>query len=310
MAKKRRTDDSAPPPAPAPGEPSEAGVQSKPVPGLYLVATPIGNLRDITLRALDLLRGADVIACEDTRVTRKLLQAYKITTPMLSYHEHNAQTTRPKLVERLESGEVVALVSDAGTPLVSDPGYKLVEAAVGAGIFVTALPGASSLLAALTLSALPTYRFFFAGFLPAKSAARQKALADFKGVPGTLIFFESAARLAAMLSDADSVLGGTRSASVARELTKKFEELRRGSLQELAGHYASAGAPKGEVVVLIGESAEKGASFSAAELDNALLSALTQHSLRDAVDAVAVLSGLPRKQVYARALALSAQEEP
>jgi len=308
MAKKRKTDSVAPPPAPAPREPNEAGVQSKPTPGLYLVATPIGNLRDITLRALDLLRGADVIACEDTRVTRKLLQAYGITTPMLSYHEHNAQAMRPKLMKRLESGEVVALVSDAGTPLISDPGFKLVEAAVVLGVAITSLPGASSVITALTLSALPTDRFFFAGFLPAKSAARRKALAGFKEVPGTLVFFESAPRLQAMLADASTTLGAERPASVARELTKKFEELRRGPLCDLAAHYRSAGAPKGEVVVLIGQGADQEASLTPEELDESLKSALAQHSLRDAVDAVVALSGLPRKQVYARALAVSEQE--
>src|SRR5499427_4131194 len=194
--------------------------------GLYLVATPIGNLRDITVRALEVLAAADLIACEDTRVTRKLLDRYGIATPLTPYHEHNAAEVRPKLIARLADGAAMALVSDAGTPLVSDPGYKLVREARTAGASVTALPGASAALAALTLSGLPTDRFLFEGFLPAKEGARRARINELKRIPATLVLFESGARLAAALADLAAELG-PRQAAICRELTKLYEEVRR-----------------------------------------------------------------------------------
>ena len=270
------------------------------------MATPIGNAGDITLRALDLLRRADRIACEDTRVTGGLLARYGIATPLLAYHEHNAARMRPLLLERLRRGETIALVSDAGTPLVSDPGYKLVRAVVEAGIPVTTLPGASAALAALVLSGLPTDRFFFAGFLPPRSAARRTALAELAGIAATLIFFESAGRLADALADMAAVLGA-RDAAVARELTKLYEEVRRGTVTELAAHYAAADRPKGEIVIVVGPPAAA-AEASDAAIDDALRAALATQSLRDAVAAVAAALGAPRRRVYARALALAASE--
>ena len=285
-------------------EGSDPDRSCKPSPGLYLVATPIGNTGDITLRALETLKGADLIACEDTRVTAKLLTRFGIHAHAVPYHEHNAAAMRPRLLEKLREGQVVALVSDAGTPLISDPGYKLVQAVVEAGLPVTALPGANALLTALQLSALPTDRFLFLGFLPNKSAARRAAIEEVAGLGATLVCYESAQRLAALLADLAGALG-PRPAAVARELTKLFEEVRRGTLPELAAHYAEAGPPKGEVVVVIGPPADSEAeTLDEAGLDAALRQALAASSLRDAVATVARLSGQPRKAVYARALAL------
>jgi 16S rRNA (cytidine1402-2'-O)-methyltransferase len=270
--------------------------------GFYLVATPIGNLGDISRRALDVLRRADRIACEDTRVTRKLLSAEGIATPLTAYHDHSSPGDRRRLLDAVAGGKAVALVSDAGTPLVSDPGYKLVREAIAEGLPVTALPGPSAPLVALLLSGLPSDRFFFGGFLPAKSGARRKALQDLQRLDASLIFFEGASRLAASLADMAAVLG-PRDAAVARELTKLYEEVRRGSLAGLAAHYAEAGAPKGEIVVVVGPpAAEEDAGF---DLDAALADALTHASLRDAAAAVAAASGLPRRRVYARALELA-----
>src|SRR5215510_13533176 len=218
--------------------------------GLYLVATPIGNLRDITVRALEVLAAADLIACEDTRVTRKLLDHYGIATPLTSYHEHNAAEARPKLIARLADGAAIALVSDAGTPLVSDPGYKLVREARAAGTNVTALPGASAVLAALTLSGLPTDRFLFEGFLPAKEEARRARITELKRIPATLVLFESGARLAAALADLAAELG-PRQAAICRELTKLYEEIRRGDLGTLAREAAHADEPRGEIVIVV-----------------------------------------------------------
>ena len=276
---------------------------SKPAPGLYVVATPIGNLRDVTLRALDLLAGADLVLCEDTRVSSRLMRAYGIATPLAVYNDHNAARVRPDILRRLQTGAAVALISDAGTPLVSDPGYRLVREAAAAGIAVTALPGASAPLAALVAAGLPTDRFLFAGFLPPRSGQRRSALAELAAVPATLVFFESPRRLAASLADMAAALGGARDAAVARELTKLHEELRRATLAELAAHYAAAGAPKGEVVVVVGG---PGAAAAAdpQDLDAALARALAAHSLRDAVAAVSAATGQPRRAVYARALAL------
>jgi 16S rRNA (cytidine1402-2'-O)-methyltransferase len=267
-----------------------------------LIATPIGNAEDITLRALAQLAAADVIACEDTRVTAKLLARHGIARPLLAYHDHNAERVRPLLLDRLRRGERVALVADAGTPLVSDPGFKLVRAAVAEGLPVTALPGPAAPIAALVLSGLPADRFLFAGFLPAKSAARRNELARLAAVPATLLFFETAPRLAASLADMAAVLG-PRPAAVARELTKLFEEVRRGDLPLLAQHYAAAGPPKGELVVVVGAAAAAAAPSEAA-LDAQLATALRDMSLKDAATAVAAATGQTRREVYRRALAL------
>lgn len=272
------------------------------MPGLYIVATPIGNIRDITLRALDVLAGADLLACEDTRVTQKLLRAYDITgVKTFPYHEHNAETVRPKLMARLRAGEIVALISDAGTPLVSDPGYKLVREAVADGITVFAIPGASASLAALVSAGLPTDRFFFGGFLPPRSAARRNALRETAEIGGSLIFFESARRLADSLADMAAVLG-PRPASVARELTKLHEEVRRGTLEELAAHYRESGPPKGEVVIVVGARREGAPDV---DLDELLHAAMHEMSLRDAAGAVSQATGQPRRKVYGRALELA-----
>jgi 16S rRNA (cytidine1402-2'-O)-methyltransferase len=273
--------------------------------GLHVVATPIGNAEDVTLRALRTLGDVAVIACEDTRVTAKLLARHGIATPLVSYRDHNAERMRPKLLERLRRGEAVALVSDAGTPLISDPGFKLVRAAVAEGIPVTTLPGPSAPLAALVLSGLPSDRFLFAGFLPAKETGRRRDLAELANVPATLIFFESATRLAAALADMASVLGD-RDAVAAREITKLYEEVRRGTLAELAAHYRDAGAPRGEVVVVVAPPSSRPAPELTAEaLDRRLAVALAEMSVRDASAAVAAATGLPRRDVYARALALA-----
>ncbi len=272
--------------------------------GLHIVATPIGNLGDITLRALEVLAGVDAILAEDSRVSRKLLTHYGISKQVLPYHEHNAAEMRPKIVARLKAGEALALVSDAGTPLISDPGFKLVRALVDEELPITALPGPSSLLTGLVLAGLPTDRFFFEGFLPPKSAARRTRAEELRDVPGTLIFFETGPRLAASLADLASVLG-PRDAAMARELTKHFEEVRRGPLTELAEFYADAErAPKGEIVLLVAPPDETEAA-SAEDIDTALKAALKTSSLKDAVAEVTKTSGAPKRDVYQRALALS-----
>jgi 16S rRNA (cytidine1402-2'-O)-methyltransferase len=270
-------------------------------PGLYLVATPIGNLGDISLRALELLASADVIACEDTRVTRKLTERFGIKTPLMAYHEHNAEEARPKIMARLDQGGVVALVSDAGTPLISDPGYKLVRATVEAGHPVTALPGASAVMAALNVAGLPTDRFFFEGFLPPKQAGRQKRIAELITIPATLVLFESGPRLGGALADLAAGLG-PRAATVCRELTKLHEEIRRGSLASLAQHYADGGETRGEIVIVIAPPAED--DGSADDLDAMLRRALARVSVKDAVGEVALATGRPRREVYQRALEL------
>jgi 16S rRNA (cytidine1402-2'-O)-methyltransferase len=271
--------------------------------GLYLVATPIGNLGDITLRALETLAAAHVIACEDTRVTRRLTEHYGIATPLTPYHEHNAAEARPKLLGRLAAGEAVALVSDAGTPLVSDPGYKLVRAAQDAGHAVIALPGASAVLAALGVSGLPTDRFFFEGFLPPKSAARRKRIAALAAVPATLVLFESGARLPATLTDLAEGLGA-RGAAVCRELTKLHEEVRRGDLVQLAGDYAAGGETRGEMVVVVAPPQDDDGA-TAGDVDALLRQALGRVSVKDAVGEVALATGRPRREIYQRALDLS-----
>jgi 16S rRNA (cytidine1402-2'-O)-methyltransferase len=272
------------------------------VPGLHVVATPIGNLGDISLRALETLAGADVIACEDTRITRRLTQHYGITTPLTPYHEHNAAAARPKLLTRLAEGQSVALVSDAGTPLISDPGYKLVRAAQDAGHRVIAAPGASALLAALSVAGLPTDRFFFEGFLPPKQAARQKRIAALAGVPATLVFYESGPRLTAALADLSAALG-PRPAAVCRELTKLHEEVRRDDLEALAQAYAAGLETRGEIVIVVAPPAEE--SATSADIDDLLRNALSRVSVKDAVSEVALATARPRREVYQRALALS-----
>lgn len=283
---------------------------SKLPPGLYLVATPIGNLGDITLRALETLRGCDVIMCEDRRATARLLQHYGVATPTQSYHDHSTASVRTAIIERLRDGARIALVSDAGTPLISDPGYKLVRMAVAEGLHVSALPGACAPVMALSLSGLPTDRFFFAGFLPPRQAARKAQLRQLAAVPGTLIFFESPRRLAACLADMAGIFGD-RPAAVARELSKFFEEVVRGSLSELAQRYGADGPPKGEIVILI-DSPEavpgQTGDMPESDLDSRLQAELSRYRLKEAVARVTADTGLPRKQVYARALALSGQD--
>lgn len=275
---------------------------AKAAPGLYLVATPIGNLGDISLRALELLAGADVIACEDTRVTRKLTGRYGIATPLTPYHEHNAAEARPKLLARLAEGQAVALVSDAGTPLISDPGYKLVRAACEAGHTVTALPGASSVLTALSVAGLPTDRFFFEGFLPPKQAARQKRVAALANIPATLVLFESGPRVAAALADLAAAFG-TRPAAICRELTKLHEEVKRGDLETLAREYANGAETRGEFVVVVAPPADDEGTID--DVDDLLRQALMRTSVKDAVGEVALATGRPRREVYQRALVLS-----
>ncbi|MFZ0025696.1 MAG: 16S rRNA (cytidine(1402)-2'-O)-methyltransferase [Pseudolabrys sp.] len=275
---------------------------AKAEPGLYLVATPIGNLGDITLRALEVLAGADVIACEDTRVTRKLIERYGITTPLTAYHEHNAAEARPKLLARLAGDQAIALVSDAGTPLISDPGYKLVRAACEAGHSVSALPGPSSVLAALSVAGLPTDRFFFEGFLPPKQAARQKRAAVLANIPSTLVMFESGPRVAAMLADLAAAFG-KRTAAVCRELTKLHEEVKRGDLETLAHEYTAGAETRGEFVIVVAPPAEE--EEISDNVDELLRQALRRVSVKDAVGEVALVTGRPRREVYQRALNLS-----
>ncbi|MEX0807622.1 MAG: 16S rRNA (cytidine(1402)-2'-O)-methyltransferase [Dongiaceae bacterium] len=270
---------------------------------LAIVATPIGNLGDITRRAIETLAAADLVLCEDTRVTGRLLMHLGLKRPLRPYHDHNAARMRPEILGVLATGQTVALVSDAGTPLISDPGYRLVRDAVAAGHNVTPLPGASALLAALAIAGLPTDRFLFAGFLPPKSAARRTAIAEFRNLRATLLFYESGPRLAAMLADLADLLG-PREAAVARELTKLYEETRRDRLDALAAHYAAAGGPKGEIVVLVGPPNEDAAILDDAALDAMLTERLARLPLKTAVDEVAGTSGRPRREVYRRALAL------
>jgi 16S rRNA (cytidine1402-2'-O)-methyltransferase len=272
--------------------------------GLYLVATPIGNLRDITLRALETLAAADVIACEDTRVTHKLLDHYGITAPLTPYHEHNAAAARPKLLARLAAGEAVALVSDAGTPLVSDPGFKLVRAAREADHAVIAAPGASAALAALVVAGLPTDRFFFEGFLPAKDGARRARIAELSPIPATLILYESGPRIARTLGALADGLG-PREAAVCRELTKLHEEVRRGDLSALARAYDEGAETRGEFVIVIAPPDADATASSDHDVDTLLRQALQRASVKDAVSDVAAATGRPRREIYRRALALN-----
>jgi 16S rRNA (cytidine1402-2'-O)-methyltransferase len=280
--------------------------EAEPLPaGLYVVATPIGNLRDVTFRALSVLAAAAAVLAEDTRITKRLLAHYGITTPLLTYNDHSSEAVRERMIHRLREGEALALVSDAGTPLVSDPGYRLVQAAIAAGLPVTPIPGPSAMLTALVVSGLPTDRFFFEGFLPAKRGARRTRLQAIAGIPGTLILYEAPHRLPEMLADAAEILG-ERPGVVARELTKLFETVRRGDLPDLARQFAREGPPKGEIVVLVGEgTAGTPGPEADAALDDRIEAALARHSIKDAAALVAAETGLPKRDVYARALALA-----
>lgn len=278
-----------------------ARLASEPLaPALYLVSTPIGNLGDITLRALSVLARADVVYCEDTRHSRTLMTHFSLDTALKPYHEHNAEAVRPVILRELAAGRRVALISDAGTPLVSDPGFKLVRDCAAAGYPVVSIPGPSAALAALTASGLPTDSFFFAGFLPAKSAARRARLSELAAVPATLVVFEAPSRAAETLADMAALLAG-REGAVARELTKLHEEVRRGSLAELARHFGAV-SPKGEIVILAGP--PMAGTVSDEDITARLSAALGAMSLRDAAQAVAEALGVPRARVYDLALAL------
>lgn len=269
-------------------------------PGLYVVATPIGNLRDITLRALDVLSAADLVLAEDTRVTGKLLSAFGLSAKLERHDEHAAERARPKAMAALAGGKRVALVSDAGTPLISDPGFRLVREAAEAGHAVFPIPGPSALIAGLSAAGLPTDRFLFAGFPPPKSAARKTFLEELAGIRATLVFYEGGSRLAASLADMSEVLGD-REAVVCRELTKLHETIVRGALPTLAAD-PQFEAPKGEIVILIGPGRETAAT--AADADTALRDALTRLKPAEAASEVAKALGLPRRDLYRRAMEL------
>jgi 16S rRNA (cytidine1402-2'-O)-methyltransferase len=279
----------------------------RPAAGLYLVATPIGNLGDITLRALEVLAGVDLIACEDTRITRRLTERYAITAQLTPYHEHNAAQARPKLLERLAQGASIALVSDAGTPLISDPGFKLVREVCAAGFSVVALPGPSSVLAALSVAALPTDRFFFEGFLPPKQAARRARLTELSRLDATLVLFESGSRVQETLADLAGVMGG-RDAAICREMTKMHEEIKRGPLAELAQSAATL-ETRGEFVLVIGPQAEGSEVMTAEAVDDLLRDRLARDSVKDAVAHAVEVSGRPRREIYARALELAKETD-
>ena len=277
----------------------------KPAGGLYLVATPIGNLGDITLRALETLAGVDIIACEDTRITRRLTERYGITAQLKPYHEHNATQARPKILEHLAQGASIALVSDAGTPLISDPGFKLVREVCAAGHPVIALPGPSSVLAALSVAALPTDRFFFEGFLPPKQTARRARLTELSRLDATLVLFESGSRVQETLGDLAAIMGA-RDAAICREMTKMHEEISRSTLNQLA-QSASSLETRGEFVLVIGPQAEGAQSMTTEEVDDLLRDRLSRDSVKDAVAHAVELSGRPRREIYARALELTGE---
>ena len=297
-----KTDSKTPDPA---GKPQQfddlkvGGAKPDMPPGLYVAATPIGHARDVTLRVLDALRACDLIAAEDTRVTSKLLSIHGISKSLTAYNDHNAARERPRLLAKLRDGARIVLVSDAGTPLVSDPGFKLVRAAIEEKLAVHVLPGASAVLAGLALSGLPSDRFLFAGFLSSKSGERQSVLQELKPVRATLIFFESGPRLAESLADMVTVLGH-RSCAVAREMTKLHEEVRRGTLADLAALYEKMPAPKGEVTLLVSPPHDAETDFSV--VDAALDKALAFMPLKPASELIAELTGVSRKSVYARGL--------
>lgn len=274
-------------------------------PGLHLVATPIGTARDITLRALDILANADLLAAEDTRNTRRLLDIHGVKLGdrrLMAYHDHNGAQARPYILKALEDGASVAYVSDAGTPMVADPGFDLSRAAIAAGHPVFSAPGASALLAALCVAGQPTDRFFFAGFAPNKSAARKRFFTDLTGIKATTVFYESPKRAVASLRDMVVVFGGDRSVSFCRELTKKFEEVVRGDLDTVAANLSERETIKGEVVIVLGPPIERPADQE--DIDIAILEALKDLRVKDAASLVAQNFGLPRKETYARALEL------
>lgn len=316
MARKRRLWQLAPMSTASPAVPRAPSytafglrAEAEPLaPGLHIVATPIGNLRDISFRALATLAAADAVLAEDTRTSKTLLAHYGIATPLMPYHEHNAAQMRPKVLAKLRAGGKLALISDAGTPLVSDPGYKLVAELVAEGLPVTGIPGPSAVLAALVLAGLPTDRFFFEGFLPPKAAARRGRLTELAAIPGTLVFFESPRRLAEMLIDAAAVLG-ERPGAVARELTKFYENVQRGPLSALAAHYEGVEEARGEIVVIIGPPGAEELAPAGDIVAERLRAALAQVSLKEAVAQVAAETGQPRRKVYARALELT-RESP
>jgi len=287
-----------------PSASSSAGSHSA-APALVLVSTPIGNLKDFSSRARETLESVDAILCEDTRTSGVLLHAYGVKTKLIALHDHNEESRAPGLVEAMLEGARYALISDAGTPLVSDPGYRLVRAAIAAGLLVGGVPGANAAVFALTLSGLPPQPFLFLGFLPVKGGPRVAALArianaEAAGLAASLVVYEAPHRLAEMLADAVAVFGD-RPAAVCRELTKHFEEVRRGGLKDLAAHYAEHAA-RGEITVVIGPATA--APVTAAVLEESLAAALGRMSLKDAVGAGTAATGLPRRQVYARALGL------
>lgn len=272
--------------------------------GLHLVSTPIGAARDITLRALDILGGADVLAAEDTRTLRHLMEIHGIPVagrPMIAYHDHNGAAARPRLIAALKDGKSVAYASEAGTPLVADPGYQLAREAIAEGLPVLAAPGASAVLCALTVSGIASDRFTFMGFLPSKAAARKTVLREVQGVPSSLIFYESPHRLSASLKEMRDCLGSDRNAAVCRELTKKFEEVRRGTLAELAEVFAERDV-KGEIVVVV----DRGTAVEASteDLEEALRKALQTLSVKEASTAVAEKFGLSKRDAYQMALKL------
>ncbi len=276
--------------------------------GLHFVATPIGAARDITLRALDILAGADVLAAEDTRTLRHLMEIHGLSLgdrPLIAYHDHNGEAVRPRLLRALEEGRSVAYASEAGTPLVADPGYQLARAAIAAGHPVLAAPGPSAVLAALTVSGLPTDRFLFAGFPPAGAGDRARFLAELAPVPATLVLYESPKRISRLLGELAQTMGDERQAAVCRELTKRFEEVSRGSLADLAAQYADRDV-KGEIVVVIDRGTAAVATRS--DIEAALRQSLRGASVRDAAAEVAEAFGLPRKEVYRMALGLSEEE--
>lgn len=270
-------------------------------PGLYIVATPIGNLGDMTLRGLATLAAADAVACEDTRTTRVLFERFGLRSRLVAYHEHNADKMRPRILDMLAEGKAVALVSDAGTPLVSDPGYRLVAEAAAAGHAVVPIPGASAMLAALVTAGLPTDTFLFLGFLPVKAGQRRRRLEEIGRIPATLVVYEAPHRLVECLADMVEILGVDRPATVARELTKRFETVRRGTLGALHDEFAAADAIKGEIVVVVGPPATATVEI---DIDTALAEALSRLSVKDAAEEVAKIAGKPRREVYARALEL------
>lgn len=285
---------------------NEQSAKSQPRGELFLVATPIGNLKDISARALATLSAVDRIACEDTRTSGVLLQHYGIKAPLSSYHTHNEASATETLLAALTRGERIALISDAGTPLLSDPGERLVQAAINAGIRVTPIPGASALLSAITISGLPAAQFYYAGFLPTKATARASLLAPLLDLPATLVFYEAPHRLLGTLAYLETSFGN-RPAAVARELTKLHEECVRGSLREIITHFETT-APRGECVIILA-GAEPPAAMEEDALDDAIREALTTMRMKEAAAHVAKLSGRPKRDVYARALVLKGDAE-